>query len=122
MSDITRKVIDNLARINAIPRCSKKEEKIARWFVDWAAEHRYQTHRDEAGNLCIKVPATAGHENAPTIILQGHMDMVCEKTPDSRHDFDHDPIRLVRNGEWISADRTTLGADNGIALALARGL
>ncbi|MGD8949560.1 MAG: aminoacyl-histidine dipeptidase [Desulfobacterales bacterium] len=119
MNDITRKVIDNLARINAIPRCSKKEEKIARWFVDWAAEHRYQTHRDKAGNLCIKVPATAGHENAPTIILQGHMDMVCEKTPDSRHDFDHDPIRLVRNGEWISADRTTLGADNGIALALA---
>jgi dipeptidase D len=119
MSDITRKVIDNLARINAIPRCSKKEEKIARWFVDWAAERRYQTRRDEAGNLCIKVPATAGRDAAPTIILQGHMDMVCEKTPDSRHDFDSDPIRLVRNGDWISADRTTLGADNGIALALA---
>jgi dipeptidase D len=119
MNDITRKIIDNLARINAIPRCSKKEEKIARWFVDWAAERRYPTRRDEAGNLCIKVPATAGREAAPTVILQGHMDMVCEKTPDSRHDFDSDPIRLVRNGDWISADRTTLGADNGIALALA---
>ncbi|MGW8186241.1 MAG: peptidase dimerization domain-containing protein, partial [Desulfobacterales bacterium] len=119
MNDITRKVIDNLSRINAIPRCSKKEEKIARWFADWAAERRYPTRRDEAGNLCIKVPATSGHETAPTIILQGHMDMVCEKTPDSRHDFDRDPIRLVRNGDWISADRTTLGADNGIALALA---
>jgi dipeptidase D len=119
MSDITRKVIDNLARIDAIPRCSKKEEKIARWFADWAAERRYQTRRDETGNLCIKVPATAGCEAAPTIILQGHMDMVCEKTPDSRHDFDSDPIRLVMNGDWISADRTTLGADNGIALALA---
>ncbi len=119
MNDITRKVIDNLARINAIPRCSKKEEKLARWFADWAAERRYPTRRDEAGNLCIKVPATAGYEAAPTVILQGHMDMVCEKTPDSRHDFDRDPIRLVRNGDWISADRTTLGADNGIALALA---
>ncbi|MGA9476172.1 MAG: hypothetical protein WBV21_00225, partial [Desulfobacterales bacterium] len=119
MSDNTRKIIDNLARINAIPRCSKKEEKIARWFVDWAAERRYPNRRDEAGNLCIKVPATAGREAAPTVILQGHMDMVCEKTPDSRHDFDSDPIRLVRNGDWISADRTTLGADNGIALALA---
>ena len=119
MNDITGKVIDNLARINAIPRCSKKEEKIARWFADWAAERRYPTRRDEAGNLCIKVPASPGHEAAPTVILQGHMDMVCEKTPDSRHDFDNDPIRLVRNGDWISADRTTLGADNGIALALA---
>ena len=119
MNDITHKVIDNLARINAIPRCSKKEEKIALWFADWAAKRRYPTRRDETGNLCIKVPATAGHEAAPTVILQGHMDMVCEKTPDSRHDFDSDPIRLVRNGDWISADRTTLGADNGIALALA---
>jgi dipeptidase D len=119
MNDITSKVIDNLARINAIPRCSKKEEKIARWFADWASKVRYPTRRDEAGNLCIKVPATAGHEAAPTIVLQGHMDMVCEKTPDSRHDFNRDPIRLVRNGDWISADRTTLGADNGIALALA---
>ena len=122
MNDITRKVIDNLDRINAIPRCSKKEEKLARWFADWAAERRYPTRRDETGNLCIKVSATAGYEAAPTVILQGHMDMVCEKTPDSRHDFDRDPIRLVRNGDWISADRTTLGADNGIALALARTL
>ena len=119
MTDITRKVIDNLARINAIPRCSKKEEKIARWFADWATEQRHPTRRDEAGNLCIKVAATPGHEATPTIILQGHMDMVCEKTPDSRHNFDSDPIRLVRAGDWISADRTTLGADNGIALALA---
>ena len=119
MNDITRKVIDNLARINAIPRCSKKEEKIARWFADWAAERHFPTRRDEAGNLCIKIPATAGHEAAPTVIIQGHMDMVCEKTPDSRHDFDNDPIHLVWNGDWISADRTTLGADNGIALALA---
>jgi dipeptidase D len=119
MNDITRKVIDNLARINAIPRCSKKEAKIARWFADWAAEHRFPTRRDEIGNLCIKVPATGGHEAVPTVILQGHMDMVCEKTPDSRHDFDSDPISLIRNGDWISADRTTLGADNGIALALA---
>jgi dipeptidase D len=119
MDDTTPKIIAYLARINAIPRCSKKEAKIARWLADWAAVRRYPVHSDATGNLCIKVPATPGHEAAPTLIIQGHMDMVCEKTPDSHHDFDNDPIRLVRNGDWISADRTTLGADNGIALALA---
>jgi dipeptidase D len=119
MDAITRKVIDNFAAINTIPRCSRKEGEIARWLSEWAAKRRYPAHRDGTGNLCIKVPATAGHDAAPTLILQGHMDMVCEKTPDSRHSFDHDPIRLVANGDWISADRTTLGADNGIALALA---
>ncbi|MFZ0612190.1 MAG: aminoacyl-histidine dipeptidase [Desulfobacterales bacterium] len=119
MTGITRKIIDNLARINTIPRCSKKEEKIARWFSDWAAARRYPVRRDEAGNLCIGVPATSGHEAAPTIVLQGHMDMVCEKTPDSGHDFDTDPIPIIEDGDWIRAEKTTLGADNGIALALA---
>ncbi|MFZ0135288.1 MAG: aminoacyl-histidine dipeptidase [Desulfobacterales bacterium] len=119
MTGITRKIIDTLARINTIPRCSKKEEKIARWFSDWAAARRYPVRRDKAGNLCIRVPATAGHGAAPTIILQGHMDMVCEKTPDSGHDFDTDPIPIIEDGDWIRAEKTTLGADNGIALALA---
>lgn len=119
MTGITRKIIDTLACINTIPRCSKKEEKIARWFSDWAAARRYPVRRDKAGNLCIRVPATAGHEAAPTIILQGHMDMVCEKTPDSGHDFDTDPIPIIEDGDWIRAEKTTLGADNGIALALA---
>ncbi len=119
MTGITRKIIDNLARINTIPRCSKKEEKIARWFGEWAAARGYPVRRDGAGNLCIRVPATAGHEAAPVIILQGHMDMVCEKTPDSGHDFDRDPIPIVEDGDWIRAEKTTLGADNGIALALA---
>ena len=70
----------------------------------------------------IQVPASTGLENKPTLILQGHMDMVCEKTPESTHDFERDPIRVVRDGDWIHADGTTLGADNGIALAMALAL
>ena len=66
----------------------------------------------------IKVPASPGYENAPVVVLQGHQDMVCEKTPDSSHDFTRDPIKFVYDGEWLKADRTTLGADNGIAIAM----
>ena len=119
MDDITRKVLDRLADINQIPRCSKQEAKIAAWITHWAADHNHTVHRDVSGNLCIKVPATAGYEASPGVILQGHMDMVCEKTPASNHDFANDPVRLVHQGDWVTADETTLGADNGIALAMA---
>jgi dipeptidase D len=112
-------VIDIFTQINAIPRCSKKEAAIGRWLGAWADAQGFSRAGDTAGNLVIKVPASPGFEAAPVIVLQGHMDMVCEKTPDSDHDFDHDPIRVMRDGEWLRADRTTLGADNGIALALA---
>lgn len=103
--------------ISQVPRGSKKEERIAQWLLDWAKEHGFNACKDEALNVRINVPASKGYENSPGVIIQGHLDMVCEKTPDSPHDFDKDPIRLVYDGEWLRADRTTLGADNGIAIA-----
>jgi dipeptidase D len=115
-------VIDIFTQINAIPRCSKKEAAIGRWLTAWADAQGFARAVDATGNLVIKVPASPGFEATPVIVLQGHMDMVCEKTPESDHDFDHDPIRVMRDGDWLRADRTTLGADNGIALALALAL
>ena len=115
----TDTVIDIFTQINAIPRCSKNEAAVGRWLAAWADQHQLERATDAAGNLVIRVPATPGFEQAPVIVLQGHMDMVCEKAPDSDHDFDRDPIRVVRDGDWLRAERTTLGADNGIALALA---
>lgn len=122
MSTTTETVIDIFTQINTIPRCSKKEGEITRWLGDWADQHGFDRDCDAAGNLVIRVPATPGFEQAPVVVLQGHMDMVCEKTPDCDHDFDRDPIRVIRDGDWLHADRTTLGADNGIALALAMAM
>ncbi len=118
----TREVLKWFEKITQIPRCSKKEEKIANWLKDWAKEYGFETKSDKVNNLVIKVPATPGYENSPVVIIQGHMDMVCEKTPESTHDFSKDPIKLVYEGEWLTADGTTLGADNGIALAMAMAI
>ena len=115
-------IIDLFEAISAIPRCSKNESQVATWLMDWAREHGYAYRSDAAGNLVIRVPASTGMQDRPTVILQGHMDMVCEKTPASMHDFERDPIRVVRDGDWIHAEGTTLGADNGIALAMAMAL
>jgi len=109
-------------QITQIPRCSKQEEKIANWLMEWAKENGFETKTDKVKNLVIKVPASPGYENSPAVILQGHMDMVCEKTPESNHDFSKDPIKLVYDGDWLTADGTTLGADNGIALAMAMAI
>jgi dipeptidase D len=116
------KILERFEQISSIPRGTKREQKISQWLQAWAAEHGFNSRTDEAGNLVIYVPASSGMENAPTIILQGHMDMVCEKTPDSNHDFTRDPIRIIRDGDWLHADKTTLGADNGIALAISLAL
>ncbi|MBR9982314.1 MAG: aminoacyl-histidine dipeptidase [Desulfatitalea sp.] len=115
-------ILDYFEQINAIPRCSKDEARLGQWLHDWAAERQLERRRDAAGNLVVKVPASPGMADRPTVIIQGHMDMVCEKTPDSMHDFSRDPIRSKRDGDWLMADRTTLGADNGIALAYALAL
>lgn len=115
-------VLERFEQISSVPRGTKREQKITEWLQDWAKEHGFSSKTDSIGNLVIYVPASAGMESAPTIILQGHMDMVCEKTPDSTHDFTHDPIRILRDGDWLKADRTTLGADNGIAIAIALAL
>ncbi|MGI6395135.1 MAG: aminoacyl-histidine dipeptidase [bacterium] len=119
MSTKTKKILTLFEEINKVPRKSKNEEKISNWLVDWAKKHNFEVERDDVLNVLIKVPATPGYENKPTVVFQGHMDMVCEKTPDSNHDFSKDPIKHIFEGDWLKADGTTLGADNGIALAIA---
>lgn len=112
-------VWDIFYQISQIPRCSKNETGIKTFLAKKAQDADLETLTDEVGNLCIRVPATKGYENAPTTILQGHLDMVCTKNADVDFDFEKDPIRLVRQGDWIKADGTTLGADNGIGIAAA---
>lgn len=122
MKETTRKVLDIFEEVSKIPRCSKNEEAIANWLKDWAAEHNFGVKSDDVNNILITIPATEGYEDAPMLVLQGHMDMVCEKTPDSHHDFAKDPIELVYEDGWLTANKTTLGADNGIAIAIALAL
>ncbi len=102
--------------ITKVPRPSKKEEKIRQFLLDFAKEHNISVKTDEVGNVVMSKPATPGKENAPTVILQGHMDMVCESN-DKNFDFDNNPITTIIDGEWVHADGTTLGADNGIGMA-----
>jgi len=116
---ITRKVLNWFEEITKVPRCSKNEEQIGQWLLDWAEQNSFKSKKDAAGNIVIQVPGTTGYENSPTLVIQGHMDMVCEKTPESTHDFSKDPIEMVFEGEWLTANQTTLGADNGIAIAIA---
>ena len=100
-----------------IPRPSKKEEKIAAYLVEFAKRHNLAHEMDPAGNVLIRKPASPGCENLQTVILQSHMDMVCEKNSDTVHDFDRDPIRPRIEEGWIKATGTTLGADDGIGIA-----
>lgn len=102
-----------------IPRPSRKEEKIGAWLMEFARKHRIEARQDEAGNVLMSKPAMPGREEAPTVVLQAHMDMVCEKNADTVHDFDKDPIRPYIDGEWVKARGTTLGADDGIGMAAA---
>jgi len=115
----TKEILKVFEEITKIPRCSKNEGAICAWLMEWARVHKFNAEMDDVGNIVIKVPGSPGHEKAKPVVIQGHVDMVCEKTPDSRHDFAKDPIKLVFDGEWLTADRTTLGADNGIAIAMA---
>ncbi len=108
--------------INQIPRPSKKEDKMREYIVGRAKELGHRTHVDEVGNVIVYVPATAGYETHETVIIQNHMDMVTDATPDRKIDFNHDPIITIKEGEWIKADRTTLGADNGIGCAASLAL
>lgn len=103
--------------ITQVPRPSKKEEKILAYLVKFAEDRNLKYRTDEVGNLVIEKPATPGYEHLETVILQSHMDMVCEKNADKVHDFENDPICTIIDGEWLRADGTTLGADNGIGCA-----
>ena len=119
-------VIDNLKpkllwkhfdEIRKIPRCSKHEEKIRKYVIDFAKKQGLKYKTDKPGNVVIIKPATQGMEKKPTIILQGHLDMVCEKNSDIDFDFTKDAIKLKLQGNILTADGTTLGADNGMGLA-----
>ena len=110
-------VFHYFAEVCKVPRPSKKEEKIRAYLLDFAKEHRLEVKTDEAGNVLIKKPATPGMENLKTVILQSHIDMVCEKNGDVEHDFLNDPIETYIDGGWMKAKGTTLGADNGIGIA-----
>lgn len=100
-----------------VPRPSKKEEKIRAYLLDFAKKHNLEAKTDEAGNVLIKKAASAGMEDLKTVILQSHIDMVCEKNKDTEHNFETDPIQTYIDGEWLRAKGTTLGADNGIGVA-----
>src|SRR5210317_1422050 len=116
----TKKILTAFEQVSQVPRPSKKEEKIVDWMLNWAAENGLEARTDHALNVLIEVPASAGFENAQTLVLQGHLDMVCERAKGHEHDFDKDPIELVyTNDGWLTANQTTLGADNGIAIAMA---
>ncbi len=105
--------------ITQIPRRSKNEDKMRAYLLDFARKHQLEAKQDEAGNVLIIKPAVPGKEHLPTVILQAHMDMVCEKNSNVVHDFDKDPIETVIDGEWVRAKGTTLGADNGMGVAAA---
>ncbi|MDY3983763.1 MAG: aminoacyl-histidine dipeptidase [Veillonellaceae bacterium] len=111
-------VFDKFYDIDQIPRGSGNEKAISDYLVAFAKDHGYEAKQDSENNVIIKVPATKGYESAPSVILQGHMDMVCEKTPESTHDFTKDPIEFVVDGDWLKAKDTTLGADDGMAVAM----
>ncbi|MEW6335806.1 MAG: cytosol nonspecific dipeptidase, partial [Acidobacteriota bacterium] len=108
--------------IRQIPRPSKHEERIARHVVDWASARGLEVRRDVAGNIVVVVPATSGHEKAPVVVLQGHLDMVAEKNSDVAFDFMKDAIQVRIVGEYVYATGTTLGSDNGIGVAAAMAI
>jgi dipeptidase D len=112
----------HFSAISAIPRCSKHEESVRRYVMDQAKQMGLELQTDQVGNAVVRRPGVGAGATHATVTIQGHLDMVCEKNRDVAHNFDRDPIRLVREGDWITADRTTLGADNGIAVAMMLAL
>ena len=111
-------VFEEFAKINKIPRPSKREEKMIEYLKNWGESHQLDTRVDETGNVIIRKPATPGMEDRKTVILQSHFDMVCDKLVDVEFDFDKDPIQTYVDGEWLKAKGTTLGADDGIGCAI----
>jgi len=104
-------------QITQIPRASKKEDKMIQFLLDFAKEHQLEFDKDSVGNVVIRKPATMGMQNTKTVILQSHLDMVCEKNAEIVHNFDLDPIQTWIDGEWVKAKGTTLGGDDGIGIA-----
>ncbi len=108
--------------ISQIPRCSTQEDRIRTYLIDQAKSRGLDYGTDEIGNVIIRIPASSRYESRPTVVIQGHMDMVCEKNKGTEHDFASDPLHLQRDGDILFAEGTTLGADNGIALAMGLAL
>lgn len=121
--DLTPSIVwNNFYDITRIPRPSKHEEKIRAYLLDWAKERGIEAFADDTGNVIMRIPATPGYENRKGVILQGHMDMVPQKNSDVKHDFLTDPIETKVEGDWIKACGTTLGADDGLGVAIALSL
>ena len=118
----SKQVLDIFKTITTIPRESGHEELITKWLLDWAASKGLDAKRDETGNVLIVRKAAKGKENIPTIVLQAHQDIVCEKNAGVTHDFRKDPINYVVEDGWMIAKDTTLGADDGIGIAAALAL
>ena len=108
--------------LTRIPRPPKEEDEVRAHVLAWAAEHGLETAVDGEGNAVARVPATEGREDAPTVVLQSHLDMVCERDPDSPNDPREGRIEVVRDDDWVLARGTTLGADNGIGVAAAMAI
>ena len=104
-------------QVTQVPRPSKKEGKMIEFLESFAKQYKIAIKKDAVGNILMSKSATPGKENLPTVVLQSHMDMVCEKNNGTAHDFDHDPIETIVDGNWLRANGTTLGADNGIGVA-----
>ena len=122
MDKNTELILGYFKQISAIPRCSGNEAELCAWLQHWATEHGLVSNQDAGGNLVIRVPGKNGGEHSAPIVIQGHMDMVCERSARSAHDFSKDPIQNIVEGDWMRADETTLGSDNGIAIAFAMAL
>jgi len=120
IKDLEPKVVwNNFYEITRCPRPSKHEEIIREYLLEWGRKHGVEAFADETGNVIMRVPATPGYENLKGVVLQGHMDMVPQKNADTVHDFEKDPIETWVDGEWLRAKGTTLGADNGLGVAMA---
>ncbi len=117
LSTLTPQPVWNwFSQLCAIPHPSKHEEQLAEYIVNWANDKGLNVVRDTVGNIIIKKPATTGYENRKGVIMQAHLDMVPQKNNDKKHNFNTDPIKPYIDGDWVTADGTTLGADNGIGL------
>ncbi|WMY11805.1 beta-Ala-His dipeptidase [Paraburkholderia phenoliruptrix] len=117
-----RQIISHFSALSAIPRGSQNEKAVSDYVADFARARGLEVRQDAMSNLLVRKPGTKGYENAPTVILHGHLDMVCEKNDGVEHDFINDGIRLVVDGDYIRADGTSLGADNGVGIAFIMAL
>lgn len=126
MSDVSKlapqEVFRYFKEISDVPRSSSHNEKISAYLVNFAKEHELEYYQDESGNVIIWKDGTPGYENSDMVMIQGHMDIVAEKTEDSTYDFQNDPLELIVDGDTLTANKTTLGADDGAAIAMGLAL